>query len=644
MRLITKLSAFISLLSALAMLLMLVGCALSFFYISNKRIEQRVQILASDIDLALISQPVSDIKPWLYHVMPLLNIEHIEIYHTQRKLLSLRRRQPTLTGNELNRFRQADISLIQHPSMRVRIIWLDPANTWFRSFIGTSTLIAVSIVAAVMTLILLLSHCWLYRQLKGLEHLEQRAEKVISGERATVARGSSHEWPAKASNAIDLLLDDLQEAGEQRIRVDTLIRAFAAQDAKTGLNNRLVFDNQLASLLEDPEKTGIHGAVMIIRIADSSPLDECYPHLVPEDYLFELINIMSSCVMRYPGALLARYFHRDFAILLPHRFLKDAGTIASQLVSAVDALPPSRKLNREDIIHIGISDWHSGQTPQQVMDNAEQATRHSALLGGNNWSVGKAMSNEAARGSLRWRTLLERTLQQEGPGLYQKPALTIDGLVHHRELMPRIYDGTKALLSAEYMPVIIELGLAEHHDRQIITHVISLLQHWPDETVSVPVSSEAMIQRPFQYWLRDTLLQCLKTERKRILFELVETDVCQHINRLQPAFRLLQNLGCRVAVNQAGLTVVSTAYLKQFKAEIIKLHPILIRDIEHRTENQLLIQSLIEICKETPTQVIATGVKTRTEWLKLTELGIAGGLGDFFATSQPVNKEINKYS
>ena len=66
-----------------------------------------------------------------------------------------------------------------------------------------------------------------------------RAERIIEGERRGIGRGNVNEWPPKASTALDLLLDDLHEAREQRTRIDTLIRAFTAQDATTGLNNRL---------------------------------------------------------------------------------------------------------------------------------------------------------------------------------------------------------------------------------------------------------------------------------------------------------------------------------------------------------------------------------------------------------------------
>lgn len=644
MRSTTKLSAMITLLSALAMLMMLVGCVMSFFYLSEMRAEHRLEIMAEDIDVAMETETPEQISVWLPQVMGPLQIVRTEFIENNQLRLELARHQDAVMEDEPNKYRNSELKLENHPNITLRITWVDTTKTWVSSFIGTSIFTIIISIVGSLLLILLFTHRWLYRQLEGMERLEARAGRVLKGERVTVRQGSVHEWPPKASSAIDLLLGDLHEAGEQRNRIDTLIRAFAAQDAKTGLNNRLFFDNQLATMLEDTEAAGAHGMVMMIRLPDFDTLRDNWGHTQTQDYLFDLVNLLSTFVMRYPGALLARYFRSDFAVLLPHRSLKDADSIASQLINAVDALPPMRMLDREDMIHIGISAWQHGQSTQQVMENVELATRHAALLGGNNWSVGEVPQQELSRGSVKWRTLLENTLHRGGPRLYQKPAVTSEGHVHHREMMPRIFDGDKELQSAEYLPLVQQLGMAEGYDRQLVTRILSLLPMWAEETLAVPLTVDALLQRPFQCWLRDMLLQCTKSQRNRILFELAEADVCQHINRLAAAFRLLKGFGCRIAINQAGLTVVSTGYIKQFDVELIKLHPGLVRNIDRRTENQLFVQSLLESCKRTPTRVFAAGVKTRDEWQTLAGLGIQGGQGDFFAPSQPLNSDVKKYS
>ena len=137
---------------------------------------------------------------------------------------------------------------------------------------------------------------------------------------------------------------------------------------------------------------------------------------------------------------------------------------------------------------------------------------------------------------------------------------------------------------------------------------------------------------------------CEKSHRQRIIVELAEEEVCQHVSRLHPAVRLINGLWARIAVTQGGLTMVSTSWIKQLEDELIKQHPGLVRNIEKRTENQLLVQSLVEACKGTPTLVFATGIRTRNEWRTLTECGLTGGQGDFFASSQPIDTNVKKYS
>lgn len=98
-------------------------------------------------------------------------------------------------------------------------------------------------------------------------------------------------------------------------------------------------------------------------------------------------------------------------MLLPHRTLKEADGIASQLVNAIDALPSTALIDREAFLHIGIVAYRSGQTTEQVIDYAEQATRHATLQGENGWYVydsqvperGAAASSGARCWNRYWR-------------------------------------------------------------------------------------------------------------------------------------------------------------------------------------------------------------------------------------------------
>ncbi|MFI8417999.1 RNase E specificity factor CsrD [Serratia sp. NPDC078593] len=638
MRFTTKLSALITLLVALAMFLMLIGCSFSFFYVTQERMERRFGALMTSLDQAMLLEAPPEQEKWLPLVMRPLGVVAISVTTSRSTVLEYKISSDEAPWDALTGYRQASLPMMQHPGSSLNITYIDSFAGDMRSLHST---LAVTLSIILMVVILLFGLRWLREQAEGEDRLELRARRILNGEREEVAKGDMREWPANVSGAIDRLLSDLAEAREERSRVDTLIRAFAAQDAKTGLNNRLFFDNQLTTQLEED---GSHGIVMMVRLPDFDTLRETHGNTAVQELMYSLVNLLSTFVMRYPAALLARYFHSDFTVLLPHRTLKEADGIAAQLVKSIDTIPPTALIDRETFLHIGIVAYRGGQTTEQVIDYAEQATRHATLQGGNGWYTYDSQVPEKGRGSVKWRTLLEQMLARGGPRLYQKPAVTVDGEVHHREIMSRIYDGTLELLPAEYMPLVQQLGLAESYDRQQMSRIIPLLALWPEETLAFPLCVDSLLQRSFQRWLRDTLLQCEKNHRRRILIELAEADVCQHIDRLRPVLRLLSGLGCRLAVSQAGLTVVSTSYIKSLQVEIVKLHPGLVRSIDRRDENQLFVQSLTSACNGTSAQVFAASVRTRNEWQTLKERGILGGQGDFFASPEPIDVGRKKYS
>ncbi|MDN6633480.1 MAG: diguanylate cyclase, partial [Enterobacterales bacterium] len=425
MRITTKLFAFITVLVALAMLLMLLGSTYSFFNQSHHRAENQLNALATTIDQLLLTEPRSNIKKWLPVVMRSSGVNEIIVHNNSHQVYQLKLPTSYNAWDTLTNQRYVDAPLMHHPGYSLKMVYIDPTASYTRSL---ETMFPVTVSIGLMILVLLFSYRWLREQTLGREKLERRARKILGGERENAVRGDVHEFPPNASSAIDRLLSDLADAREERGRVDTLIRAFAAQDSRTGLNNRLFFDNQLTTQLEDE---GAHGVVMVIRVPDWESMAGLPGKREREEYRYSLVNMLSTSVMRYPSGLLARYFQNNFAVLLPHRSLKEAEGFASQLINSVSAIPPANGIDSEEVLHIGISLYHYGQSTEQVMDQAEQAARNAVLQGSNGWFIDSNPVPEVVRGSVKWRTLLEQTLARGGPTLLQKEAVSVSGEVHH---------------------------------------------------------------------------------------------------------------------------------------------------------------------------------------------------------------------
>lgn len=638
MRLLVRLSAMVALLCSLVMFLMLAGSALSFFYLSEHRTDRQMASMGAALDEALSTQSPCDLARWLPFALQSGGISELDI---RRGDIVLHHFIPAGGGNNghpSSDYSRRMLTLPHHPELEIRLTYPAELLSEVRSLAVTAP---VSVAIVLMVIALLSGLRWLRGQIKPQEVLEYRAQRIMRGDRESPSVNPG-EPPSLTGSAIDRLLSDLAQAREQRSRVDILIRAFAARDAQTGLSNRLFFDNQLAFQLEGNQENGTHGVVMMLRPPEAASQDLDEQHAA--ELLQSLIHLISAFVRRYPDALLARYFHRDLAVLLPHCSLKAAESLAAQLLAALNTLPYAPGRSHDDMLHIGISVYRQEQTAVEVMESVEQATREAALQGGNAWSVYDKRVPEQVRGNVKWRSLLERTLARAGPLLFTRGVYRRDGSLDHFEVINRIPEGGQVLAAAEFLPMLHRLGLLESYDRQQLTRIIPLFGRLPGRILAVSLSVNSLLKKEFRLWLRNTLMQCEKAQRRQIMFELVEADLCQHLVRLRPVLRLLDALGCRLNVVQAGLTVVSTAYITSVPVAIIKLNPGLTRDIDRRAENRLFIQSLPEACVGTSTQVFATGVRTQKEWQTLMDNAVAGGQGDFFAPAEPIKEMLKKYS
>lgn len=334
MRLTTKFSAFITLLTGLTIFVTLIGCSLSFYNAIQDKLVNRIQSVASVIDTRLVTTPLPTLSRELDEIMVPVDIVQIDIRQGKSLVFSHARQGSYRPAGMMNQYREVTVHSLKNPGMTIKLVYQDPMANYFHSLMTTAPL---TLAVGFIVLLIFLAVRWQRRQLSGQELLENRSVRILNGERGPQVRGSIYEWPSRTSSALDVLLSEIQFASDQRSRMDTLIRSYAAQDNKTGLNNRLFFDNQLATLLDDPEKVGTHGVVMMIRLPDFDLLRDNWGRAVAEDNLFVLINLLSTFIMRYPGSLLARYHRSDFAVLLPHRTLKESESIAGQLLKAVDA-------------------------------------------------------------------------------------------------------------------------------------------------------------------------------------------------------------------------------------------------------------------------------------------------------------------
>ncbi|MGR5324908.1 RNase E specificity factor CsrD [Vibrio sp. DNB22_17_1] len=498
-----------------------------------------------------------------------------------------------------------------------------------------------SITLAVILIIFCLMRgvAWLKEQLSGSEMLEERGRMILAGRVEQYAKGDEREWPYTASEALDVLIEELQDARQERSRFDTFIRTQTFLDKLTGTANRVLFDSKLESALLE---SGASGAVLLVRIQDWKLVEEEQDKQTCDEFIVEVGGLLSNLVQRFPEVVFSRYYDADFALFLPHYAGKDVANLASQCIRQLEKLHPPYPLDAENWCHIGMTMYKEGERHSQIIDEAETALRSAQLQNSNNWSRFKKWNHdENVRGSVRWRTLFDSALTSENVIIYAQSAYLISDSAHkqtlHEELTCRIHDPENGIVKASrFISAVRQVGYEAQMDRAVINKFLNDFKGSIDRTQCYVLNLNVTPFRSREYfkWFRYELLQLSREQRQALIFEFVEAQFVKHLDFMRPVVRMLASLECQIMIGQAGRTIVSTHYLKEVEVRYLKLHRSLVAKIDQRHENQLFVRSMLGAAANSKTKIIAVGIENKHELNTLVELGVHGGQGRYFSAEE----------
>ncbi|OEE79543.1 RNase E specificity factor CsrD [Vibrio ordalii] len=638
LKLSTRLVAFVTLIVTSAMFILFIGGTLSFQRLGQEYLNHYLAGIVEVVDKEIEDPDAAySLQRWMPKMLQASSIVEMQLSSPAGVIY---RFKDTSSKVDPARLYHIDIILERNPGYSISFKAVPPYLSYSYSL---GAMWSITLAVGLIVFCLIRGVKWLKEQLLGSELLEERGRMILAGRVEQYAKGDHREWPYTASEALDVLIDELQDARQERSRFDTFIRTQTFLDKLTGTANRVLFDSKLESALLE---NGARGGVLLVRIDDWDSLCEENDKKAADDLVVEVGENISNVIQRYPDVILSRYYDTDFAIFVPHQGVKEVASIATQCLKLLARISPPEPLDKENWCHIGISMYSEGERRGRVLDEAETALKSAQLQRVNTWSrFKKSTFFQEERGSVRWRTLFDQVLTPEKIILFRQPCYllekTNDLVWLHDELFARIDDPEQGVIKTSRFHSALEtVGYEMVMDRAVLLKVVRLLKS-SEVKVNVSVNLHVIPFADKQYfkWFRHELLQLTSSSRSQLSFEFPEGRLVQHLDYMRPVIKMISGLGAKVVVGQAGRTIVSTHYIKDLKIDFLKLHRSLMKKIDQRHENQLFVRSMIGACGGTQTQVIAVGVETEQEWQTLKNLGIHGGQGRLFEEEQPLLPE-----
>ena len=141
------------------------------------------------------------------------------------------------------------------------------------------------------------------------------------------------------------------------------------------------------------------------------------------------------------------------------------------------------------------------------------------------------------------------------------------------------------------------------------------------------VSPNIMQDTNFSKGFTKEYLDSISLDPKNIIFEITEREAANSISNFTHIVNNYKDQNYMIAIDDAGAGYSGLNLISDVKPDFIKLDMKLIRDIHKDVTKQSLVKSMKEYCSLTNTLLIAEGIETEEELIKLIELGVHYGQG-----------------
>jgi EAL domain-containing protein (putative c-di-GMP-specific phosphodiesterase class I) len=153
------------------------------------------------------------------------------------------------------------------------------------------------------------------------------------------------------------------------------------------------------------------------------------------------------------------------------------------------------------------------------------------------------------------------------------------------------------LVSAgQFIEIAEQLGLSRLIDMRTLQMALALLKRHPELTLSVNVSSLTASDPEWLAALRQLTADDAAMTR-RLIVEITETSVITDMDMMKSFVDTLQELGCRVAIDDFGAGYTSFKNLKALQVDMVKIDGTFVKDLMADPADQAFIRTMVELAR-----------------------------------------------
>jgi diguanylate cyclase (GGDEF)-like protein/PAS domain S-box-containing protein len=493
------------------------------------------------------------------------------------------------------------------------------------------------------------------RRLSDLVHHEARAELVELAARVQASPDTPARFECRLLHAdgshrmfeaiLDNLLDDTSVRGivftahdvTERNALELQLTHQAFHDGLTNLANRALFVDRLNHALERTQRNETTAAVLFVDLDDFKTVNDSLGHAAGDE-LLELVARRLREAVR-PTDTPARFGGDEFAVLVEDLTSKpDAIEIANRLLDRIAGQIELQGTNIVASASIGIAFAEPGQTPGDLLRNADAAMYTAKSGGKGRWEIFDPGMRKAALKRLELHAELKRAVEEGEFAVHYQPVVRLaTGEITGFEALARWQHPQRGLVEpGAFIPTLEETELIVALGSQVLERACRAAARWQAEDVSVSVNLSArQLRSPDIVREVDDVLRATGLEPGRLVLEITESMLMEDATRTIRRLESLKEIGVVLAIDDFGTGYSSLEYLRKFPVDVLKIAKPFVDGVGIDPAASRLAKAILGIGETLGLTTVGEGIELPEQRDGLRRLGCVYGQGWLFARAMP---------
>ncbi len=419
-------------------------------------------------------------------------------------------------------------------------------------------------------------------------------------------------------------------------------RAVGLRDPLTGLPNRLLFNDRLASAIQEAHRSSEMFAVVFVDLDRFKNINDSLGHAVGD-------QVLSAVSRRLRGSVrgsdtVARYAGDEFTLILRHIVQReDVVRIAEKIVRAMEApLQLAGGLELNITASLGLSFYPDDATDaERLLKHADVAMYSAKGMGRNNFQAYVAVPEESHQQRLALESKLRQAEKNGELRVFYQPQ--IDGrsedIIGMEALIRWEHPELGMISPGFFIPLAEESGLIVPVGEWILRAACRDTRDWHHRyglplRVGVNLSPLQLRQPGFVERVA-SVLEETGLDPRQLDLEVTESISMKSIPGLLETLHGLRGLGCSISIDDFGTGQSSLDYIKRFPADRIKIDQAFVRNIGVDPDDEAIVRATISMAHNLNRQVVAEGVEIEQHLEFLREQGCEVLQGFLFCRPVP---------